>query len=186
MGLLAKIVTSILYATLKVEIKGQVELIVMPGSPLIVAAWHDKLLFVPLLIKLRRSRCLSIVISKSRDGRLLAAFARTFRNVETILVGHKSRHGALLQMVQALHSDKVLLITPDGPRGPRHQVKDGLLFCAEKSDAAILAMQASCSSYWTLNTWDKMQIPKPFSKVTITLQVTKDRTKEAIEEALSS
>jgi lysophospholipid acyltransferase (LPLAT)-like uncharacterized protein len=124
------------------------------------------------------------VVSKSRDGKLLASYAKTYRNVETILVGHRSRHGALLQMLQALEKNAVVILTPDGPRGPRHAVKPGVIFSAQKCSADVVAMRASFSSKWTLNTWDKMQIPKPFSKVTIDLRLVSSPTAEELTSAL--
>lgn len=98
---------------------------------------------------------------------MLGAYASTFTNVFCIYVAHNGRHKALLQMVDALEADTLLLITPDGPKGPKHVVKEGALFCAEKAKARIVGMSWQASNAWKLNTWDKMQIPKPFSKVTI-------------------
>jgi hypothetical protein len=161
-------VTSLLYLTLRVKIRGEKALVDASRGSLIIALWHDSLILAPLIRKVIPDTTISLVVSNSRDGRLLAAYANTYKNVESIFVAHNMRHTALLQSVDAIKNKKPILITPDGPRGPRHELKRGIFFAQEKSGATIIAMSWSCSSFWELNSWDKLRIPKPFSKVTLT------------------
>ena len=58
-----------------------------------------------------------------------------------------------------------MVITPDGPRGPKHVIKPGAVYVARKSKAFLLPFSWSSSRSWKLKTWDQMEIPKPFSKV---------------------
>ena len=167
---LARGLCSLLYSTLKLSLAG-VESLKSPKNPrLLIALWHDRLLLAPFIAKVVPEAQLGVVVSGSRDGRLLAAFATTFRNVTAISVSSKNRHGALLQMCDAVQAGRMLIITPDGPRGPKHQIKEGLHFCSQKTDSHIVAMRWKASSTWTLPTWDQMQIPKPFSKVQISFE----------------
>ncbi len=53
---------------------------------------------------------------------------------------------------------------PDGPRGPRHVLKAGIIAIAQKSRAAILPVTFACSRAWRLKSWDRFTLPKPFSK----------------------
>jgi len=167
LGALVRALTSLLFLTLRVQITGKKELQTAAKGPLIIALWHDSLLLTGLLRKVLPTKMVSPVVSNSRDGRLLAAYADTYKNVESIFVPHNMRHAALLQSVEAIKEGKALLITPDGPRGPRHVVKPGIFFAQEKSGAQIFAMSWTSSSFWQLKSWDKMQIPKPFAKITL-------------------
>lgn len=168
----------LLYATLRIELQGALEAKDAAKGKLIIAIWHNKLLLAPLLRRALPKTALAAVVSNSSDGKLLAAFVATFRNTTSIFVAHNKRHKALLQMIDAQDKGIALLITPDGPRGPCHQVKPGIFYTQQKTGATLLAMSWHASSYWQLNSWDKMQIPKPFSKVCITFSTATDATLE--------
>lgn len=166
-GYLLRFLTTLLFATLKVRFIGKELLQEKTQGRLIISLWHDELFLAPLIRKVLKKHPLAIVVSKSRDGKILSAYINTYSNAEAIEVASNKRHAALLQMVQAVEEGKTLLITPDGPRGPKHVIKPGLPYTAEKAQAHILTMHWHASSVWHLNTWDQMQIPKPFAKVEI-------------------
>ncbi len=176
-----RLVTSLLFATLRIKIEGKKELVQAAKSPLIVALWHDGLFLASLIRRVLKEKPLAIVVSNSKDGKLLAAYGKTFTNVEPIFVPHNSRHAALLQTVDAITSNKVVLITPDGPRGPRHAIKPGIFFAQEKADCQIIAMNWKATSYWELKSWDRLRIPKPFAKVTVSYTLS---TKQDLAENL--
>lgn len=184
-GNLARLVTSLLFSTYKVTIQGADVLKEGAKDKLILALWHNKLLLAPLLRKALPDAPLAVVVSNSRDGKLLASFVNTFRKTTPIFVAHDVRHGALLQMVEALDNGKTLLITPDGPRGPRHSAKPGIFFTQEKSGAQIIAMHWQASKMWQLNTWDGMQIPKPFAHIELTFLPVLANSTEDLEAKLS-
>ena len=56
-------------------------------------------------------------------------------------------------------------LTVDGPRGPRHEVKPGMVMIAQKSGGYVLPVGVACSHKLTVNSWDKTEIPLPFSRV---------------------
>jgi len=169
-GWLAHVLMKLLYFSLRITVKGHEALLIASKEPLIIALWHDQLLLGPLVFGQLPKSTFAVCISNSRDGHLLASFIETFSNATTILIGHKNRHGALLQMMQAVGNKEILLITPDGPRGPKHEVKAGVIFSAQQTAAPIVAMRCHATSSWQLKTWDRLSIPKPFSKVTITFE----------------
>jgi len=149
--------------------------------------WHNKLLLAPLVTKRFCDTHFSVVVSKSRDGLLLAQFAKTFRGTKIISVGHTSRSIALLEMTKYLKEKTALLLTPDGPRGPKFVIKPGLSFSAIHAQVPIVTMSWSASKFWQLNTWDEMQIPKPFSKVTVSFSEPispSDLTPEALDQVI--
>lgn len=174
----ARLIVGVLLKTIRLRIEGKEHLQPLveainrdpqTAKPVTIALWHNQLLLVPLLRKCAPIQSCVAVVSGSRDGKLLASFIKTYPEAETILVGHKSRSQALQEMIETLIQRKILLITPDGPRGPRHQVKMGTIYSAIKSDALIVPLRWSASKCLELHTWDGMRIPYPFSKVTLTI-----------------
>ncbi|MBS0656089.1 MAG: DUF374 domain-containing protein, partial [Verrucomicrobia bacterium] len=134
-----KMALTFLFSLLRIDIKGQEHL--TKESPLIIAFWHNRILLAPLLRKIIPSRPLSIVVSNSRDGHLLASFGKSYKEVSVISVAHNKRHQALLAMCEVLEkNESIVLITPDGPRGPKYQVKPGVIYGAKKSGAKIIPM----------------------------------------------
>ncbi|MBQ4335621.1 MAG: hypothetical protein IJC34_00320, partial [Lentisphaeria bacterium] len=59
--------------------------------------------------------------------------------------------------------------TPDGPRGPRYEMKPGPVIVASMTGAKIIPMSVNASRYWEVGSWDKFQIPKPFSTLELVL-----------------
>jgi lysophospholipid acyltransferase (LPLAT)-like uncharacterized protein len=133
-------------------------------QPVVVCLWHGQML---ALLAHHRDQGVSVLISEHRDGeiiaRILTAFG--FRTVR----GSTSRGGgrALLELVAVLRRGEEIAITPDGPRGPRHQFAPGALIAAHRSGAPIIAVVAHIDRAWQLGSWDGFQIPKPFARITI-------------------
>ena len=160
---LSRFAFELLHRTLRVQYEG---IQTLPDTS-IIALWHNRLILAPLVTKRFPHMHFTVVVSKSRDGLYLSTFAKTFRWIKIIQVSHKSRNIALLEIVQELKNKTALIITPDGPRGPKCSIKPGLSFSAIRAQVPIVVMRWHASSFWQLNTWDEMQIPKPFSKVTV-------------------
>jgi len=134
------------------------------GRPHVFLLWHDALL--PLLWK-HRSRQVTIVVSEARDGQYLAEFARRIGYRESR--GSSTRGGvrALVGAVRALKDGSPVAFTPDGPRGPRRELKGGVLLAAQRGKAPILPLHASADRAWRLKSWDRFLIPKPGARVRI-------------------
>lgn len=134
------------------------------GRPHVFLLWHDALL--PLLWRHRR-RQVTIVVSEARDGQYLAEFARRIGYREAR--GSSTRGGvrALVGAVKALREGRPVAFTPDGPRGPRRELKGGVLLAAQKGSAPILPLHASADRAWRLDSWDRFLIPKPGARVRI-------------------
>jgi hypothetical protein len=107
----------------------------------------------------------AVMTSQSRDGEFIARVIRRFGFIP--VRGSSSRGGqrALLEMNQQLADGNAVAFTIDGPRGPRGVAKKGPVFLARMSGAAITAFYVAVESAWVLNTWDKLVIPKPFSRI---------------------
>lgn len=126
-----------------------------------------------------------IMVSKSRDGDILARFLRLAG--ARVSRGSSSRGGAraLLDMCRALGPRDFAGLAVDGPRGPRHAVKEGALLLAGRTGRWVQPVAAIPDKKWTARSWDRMEIPIPFSRVTFVygepLEVPKDAGRERIE-----
>jgi lysophospholipid acyltransferase (LPLAT)-like uncharacterized protein len=133
--------------------------------PHVFLLWHEALL--PLLWQ-HRGQGVAIVVSEAREGRYLAEFADTlgYRS----LYGSSTRGGAraLLGAVRELQAGRTVAFTPDGPRGPRRELKPGVVAAAQRGGAPIVPIHAETDQAWRLHSWDRFMIPKPFAHVWIT------------------
>ena len=132
------------------------------------ALWHNRLLIFPFVLRrFFSNRRGAALISASRDGDLLADAIKRFDF--DIVRGSSSRLGAsaILQLTDVLASGRDVVITPDGPRGPAYELGPGIIFLAQKSGAAVLPVNMEYSSCWRLKSWDRLILPRPFSKVRV-------------------
>ena len=131
-------------------------------SPLIYAFWHQRLL---LFSYTHRFRGITVLISQHADGELIAG---TVEGLGFATVRGSSTRGggaALYQMSQRLETD--LAVTPDGPRGPRHEVKPGAVFLAAATGFPILPATVSYERYWQFGSWDRFILPRPFTRAIV-------------------
>ena len=133
--------------------------------PHVFLLWHEVLL--PLLWQ-HRGQGIAMVVSEAREGRYLADFATSlgYRS----LYGSSTRGGAraLLGAVRELQAGRAVAFTPDGPRGPRRELKPGVVTAAQRGGAVIVPLHAEADRAWRLHSWDRFMIPKPFAQVRIT------------------
>jgi lysophospholipid acyltransferase (LPLAT)-like uncharacterized protein len=138
-----------------------------PG-PAIYCIWHNRLaLSMPAyeayVRKRKEDSAMAALVSASKDGGFLAAILECF-NVQPVR-GSTSRRGpqALLELTTWAERGYDLAITPDGPRGPRYVVRDGVTALAQITGLPILPF--SWHARWKLQvrSWDRFQIPLPFS-----------------------
>jgi lysophospholipid acyltransferase (LPLAT)-like uncharacterized protein len=153
----------------------------IPG-PTVFAFWHRSLLACAYRF---RNRQIAILISRSFDGELIA------RTVELLgfraIRGSSSRGGAtgLRQMAEAYAAGHRCAITADGPRGPSQVAKPGPAQLAALTGAPwVGAFYAFPLSAWTLKSWDRFLIPKPFSRVLVTFPAHVPPEQAAIQAAL--
>ncbi len=158
-----------------------------PAGPAIYCVWHNRLvLSIPCYyayIKRRNATAgLAALVSASRDGGFLATILECFK-VQPVR-GSSSRRGpqALLELTTWAERGYDLAITPDGPRGQRYVVQEGIMSLAQLTGMPIIA--CSCEVNWKLrlNTWDRFQIPLPFSRCDFVLEEPLRIPREATDE----
>jgi len=131
------------------------------GERVICAFWHGRLLMMPFAYPGQR---VVILISQHRDGEYISRIARALGF--QVIRGSATRGGvrALRQIIRALKEGLNLVITPDGPRGPRAQVKSGVIELARLTGAPIVPVSFSAVRRRFLKSWDAFLLPLPFSR----------------------
>ena len=135
------------------------------GRPVVLSLWHDELF--PLIYLKRRLNIIALV-SQSDDGDLLAGVLERM-GLETAR-GSSSRGGVKALLAAARRMREAGLcgcVTVDGPRGPRHEVKEGAIFLACRADAPIVPIRLFMERRKLFRSWDRFQLPLPFSRVTM-------------------
>ncbi len=139
-----------------------------PAGPAIYCVWHNRLALclVPYFGYVRKHNHtpgMAAMVSASKDGALLAAILERF-GVQPVR-GSSSRRGpqALLELVSWAERGYDLAITPDGPRGPCYVVQEGIMALAQVTGLPIVAGSYHLSWKIRARSWDRFQIPLPFS-----------------------
>lgn len=152
------------------------------GERIILAFWHSHSLMMPLQV---RGQPICIMNSLSHDGEIVTrAVARWgIRSVR----GSATRGGlrGFMQLLDAYRHGENLVLAPDGPKGPRHEAKPGIIHLAKATGAPIFPISYTASPHLQLPTWDRMIIPLPFSRVVYVVEepisVARDASAEDIE-----
>lgn len=137
--------------------------LVIPAEPVIFAFWHADLLLQPYLYyQFRTKPKAKVLISEHFDGQIIAGVMKFFK-LGTIH-GSTTRGGAkvLIQGLKSLSDGYDIGITPDGPKGPRYTVSDGVVVMAQKRKAKVIVFHCRPTRYWQLSSWDRFVVPKPF------------------------
>lgn len=134
------------------------------GRLSIVALWHDQLL--PLSFA-HRGMGYGTLASQSKDGELIARFLEMwgFRAAR----GSSTRGGAraIVEMKRLMESGTDMTLAVDGPKGPRHEVKPGIIYLAKQVDCVLIPVTMSARHYKRFASWDRFVLPLPFTRVDI-------------------
>lgn len=163
---LAPWLVRLLALTWRVERSGAGQSLQHGGSPWLVAMWHGRMLAL-MPLRHHRGRSIGVLVSPSDDGALAAVLLRHFRY--RVVRGSLSRGGsaALRSMQDLLAHGGQLVITPDGPRGPRHTMNVGLAWLSRATGAPIVPVACAVDRAWRLRSWDRFVVPKPFARLRV-------------------
>ncbi len=154
---------------LRIKIVGEKEALqqLARHGRVVVALWHQRLLPSLAYAAKFRNMKLTVMISQSRDGELIAGMARRLGLVT--VRGSSSRGGreAFVEILEGLKENPAVVHIVDGPRGPKGVIKPGLVRIAQLSGSVILPIIVSADRAWIMRSWDRFLVPKPFSKITI-------------------
>lgn len=131
------------------------------GEHVILCAWHEQLLMMATIYQGPGAK---VLISRSRDGELIARTVSYFGH--GAVRGSSSRGGreAFREMLKYAELDVDLAVTPDGPKGPRRQIKDGVIQLARISGRPVVPLAYVCNRGYRFNSWDRFLLPYPFAR----------------------
>ena len=134
------------------------------GKTPIFAIWHDRIF---ASIYFMRGDGIVVLTSKSFDGEYIARFLTKF-GFGTVR-GSSSRGGVrgMVEMIRLIRAGLPMAFTVDGPRGPRYEAKSGPVVLAKKTGTPVLPFVVECEKFLQVRSWDRLQIPKPFSKARV-------------------
>jgi len=160
-----KIIFNVIFFTCKWEIMNDDLLKKNKNKPLLICIWHSRLIFFSRFFKYIKYPVWGIS-STHKDSEILA---RVLKSWGINLIKGSSTRGwinVIKQMSKLFKKENAtIIVTVDGPKGPRKVAKEGSIKLAKKHNVPIVAASAISSSYWELPSWDQTKIPKPFSTI---------------------
>ncbi len=154
------------------------------GRQPVMAFWHGRIL--PATFYFRR-RGIVVITSENFDGEWIARIIERFGYGTAR--GSTTRGGlkAMKQLVREMAEGKPAGFTIDGPRGPARVAQPGAVWLARETGNPVLPFHLEASRHWSLGSWDRTQIPQPFSTVAMAigepLPVAAEATGEQVEQA---
>ncbi len=132
--------------------------------PSIWCFWHRCV--IPSAYRFRRQK-IAVMTSRSFDGEYIARIIRRLGFIPVRGSSSRGAVGALIGMRRQLELGHAAVFTIDGPRGPRYVAKPGPVLLAKKTGVPIGCFYVAVQRAWVLNSWDRMLIPKPFSRAVV-------------------
>jgi lysophospholipid acyltransferase (LPLAT)-like uncharacterized protein len=165
-GVLFHRAISIIGGLTNVEVQGDEnrDVIVKAGKAPIYAYWHDRMFLTTYFL---RHRGVTFLTSRSFDGEYLARVYKRFGY--GVIRGSSSQGGseALAALAETMNLGNAVLLTVDGPRGPRYVSKIGAVILAKRTGNPVLPIIIEAARYRTFKSWDRLQLPIPFSQAVV-------------------
>lgn len=171
--------------TIRFEVKvGNIERLLKrheAGESLIVSLWHGELFPFCGIAQQTKARFM-VFVSQSKDGEIIARVLE--RLGHSTVRGSSTRGGvrALLQAKRTMERDNCMAaFTVDGPRGPRHKAKDGIIYLAQRAGAKIVPVRAYPERRKEFNSWDRFILPMPFTRCSLYIGEPMEVTTEKLD-----
>jgi lysophospholipid acyltransferase (LPLAT)-like uncharacterized protein len=155
-------------STLRLTIEGAEywDAAVGAGRPPIIAFWHGRILGG---IHYFRGRGIVVMTSRNFDGEWIARIIQRFGFGTARGSTSRGAARALVQMRQDLREGRAVAFALDGPRGPARVAQPGAAWLAGATGSPLLPFHVEANRFWTLRSWDRTQIPKPFAMLAVTI-----------------
>jgi lysophospholipid acyltransferase (LPLAT)-like uncharacterized protein len=171
-GWLIALALRLVYRTLRIRVmdEGGVLAAREQGTTIIATFWHDAIALMPLMVtRLAWPGQVRVMLSWHRDAEIAA---RAIGHLGIACVYGSSTRGWLggvRGLLAASARGEDLAIAPDGPLGPRHEAKDGVVQLARATGRPMIAFGVAAWPARRLGSWDRMQLPRPFARVALVL-----------------
>jgi lysophospholipid acyltransferase (LPLAT)-like uncharacterized protein len=133
------------------------------GLPIYVF-WHDRIFLTTYWWRKRR---IVVMTSRSFDGEYIARFIQRFGYGAVRGSSTRGGVGAIIEMARLMRAGCTTAFTIDGPKGPPYVAKMGAVLLAKKSGHPIMPVTMALARYWKAPSWDRFQIPRPFTKARV-------------------
>jgi len=153
------------------------------GRRPVMAFWHGRIL--PATYYFRR-RGIVVITSENFDGEWIAGIIERFGYRTARGSTSRGARKALLQLTRDMRAGRAAGFTLDGPRGPARVAQPGAVWLAKATGNPILPFHLEADRHWTLNSWDRTQIPKPFATVAIAMGEPIEVSRETDQEGLQA
>ena len=164
-SLILKIIFNVIFFTCRWKIINDGLLKKNKNKPLLICIWHSRLIFFSRFFKYSKYQVWGIS-STHKDSKILA---RVLKSWGINLIKGSSTRGwinVIKQMRKLFKKENAtIVVTADGPKGPKKIAKEGSIKLAKKHNVPVVAASAISSAFWELPSWDKTKIPKPFSTI---------------------
>lgn len=152
--------------TVRFDVEGwkNFEAIEKTGHRPIYTFWHNKIFLGTYYF---RDRGIVVVTSQSFDGEYIARFIQRFGYGAVRGSSTRGGVGALIEAVRCMKKGLPAGFTVDGPKGPRYEAKTGAVILAKKTGNPMMPFTVQPGKFWEVGSWDKLQIPKPFTRAKV-------------------
>jgi lysophospholipid acyltransferase (LPLAT)-like uncharacterized protein len=152
--------------TIRYETEGweNFERIEQSGKIPIYCFWHNRIFAGTYFF---RNRGIVVITSQSFDGEYIARFIRRFGYGAVRGSSTRGGTGALIEMIRLMKRGLPTGFTVDGPKGPKYVAKSGAVLLAKKTGNPMMPFVVETENFWTINSWDKLRIPKPFTRARV-------------------
>jgi lysophospholipid acyltransferase (LPLAT)-like uncharacterized protein len=171
--------------TLRWRVEGlqHLDAILASGRQPIMGFWHGRIL--PATWYFRR-RGIVVITSENFDGEWIARIIERFGYGTARGSTSRGARKAMLQLVRDMRAGRPVGFTLDGPRGPARVAQPGAVWLARATGNPVLPFHLEASRHWTLRSWDRTQIPKPFSTVALVMGRPLDIARAAPDDELEA
>lgn len=167
-------VVQLLWSSYRLQpLQGQehVDALIHSGQAHVPCYWHRDILICLMTMRgwITKGFKAGVIISASVDGEVPASIARSWG--ATVIRGSATRTGALAmrEMHQAMKNGTSIISAADGPVGPAYYFKPGVILTSRIGAAPLLPIGCAADRAWYLKRWDDFMIPKPFSRIVVTV-----------------
>jgi hypothetical protein len=165
-ALLFYVLINLIGRTARFEVEGweHHEAITARGQLPIYNFWHERIFLTTYWWRQRR---IVVMTSQSFDGEYIARFIQRFGYGAARGSSTRGGVGAVVEMARLMRQGCPTAFTIDGPKGPPRVAKMGSVLLAKKTGQPVLPVTMALNRYWTVQSWDAFQIPKPFTRAKI-------------------
>ncbi len=176
-----------LFRTLRIEFDFEVPdsnpYQVVQGPTYIYSVWHDSMV-VPVFAG--KQPATMALVGQHNDGSYVANILRS-AGIPSVRGSSSKGGAAAIRKLIDETKDHHIVITPDGPRGPRRELKPGLTYLAAKTGKPLVPTAFACSRFWSIKgSWTDQMIPSPFARAVVLtgqpIEVPKKASREELDE----